>query len=302
MCGSYLRRFGLVLLAGLLILSFTIPALAGHGSDKPVKKGILLVTFGTSIPEAARVFANVEAAAKRKFPKTEIRWAFTAKMIRHKLAKQGKTTFSPEMALSKMAEEDFTHVAVQSLHIIGGEEFHNLYKTAKRFQGMPKGITKVVVGRPLISSKDDMLLVAEAMMKQVPKARKKGEAVLFMGHGTHHPGNAVYPAMNYVFSRMDGNVLVGTVEGYPGIGEVKEDLLKRKIKKAYLIPFMSVAGDHAVNDMASDEDDSWKSILTKAGIKCETILVGMAANSGIVDIWLNHLDRALSHFKETELK
>lgn len=297
MCGNYLKRLGLLCLVMLLILAFSLPAPAGHGKQKPTKKGILLVTFGTSIPAAAKVFANIEAAAKRKFPETEIRWAYTAKMIRHKLAKQGKVTLSPEAALAKMAEDNFTHVAVQSLHIIGGEEFHNLYTTAKRFQGMPKGIKKVIVGRALISSKDDMLAVAEAMMKQIPKARKADEAVVFMGHGTHHPANAVYPAMNYVFARMDPNVLVGTVEGYPEIDQIKEDLLKRKIKKAYLIPFMSVAGDHAVNDMAGDEDDSWKSILTKAGIKCETKLVGMAANSGVVEVWMDHLARALSHFK-----
>lgn len=74
----------------------------------------------------------------------------------------------------------------------------------------------------------------------------------------------------------DPNIFVGTVEGYPGVDLIKELLLKKKIKKAYLMPFMSVAGDHAKNDMAGDEDDSWKSIFTKDAIQCVPILKGTA--------------------------
>ena len=75
------------------------------------------------------------------------------------------------------------------------------------------------------------------------------------------------------------------------------ELKKKGVKKAYLMPFMSVAGDHAMNDMAGDEDDSWKSILTKAGVKCVPILKGTAEYDGIADLWVEHLKGAMSHFK-----
>ena len=94
----------------------------------------------------------------------------------------------------------------------------------------------------------------------------------------------------------DPNIIVGTVEGYPEVDLVKELLLKNNIKKAYLIPFMSVAGDHAKNDMASDEEDSWKSIFTKAGIQCVPVLKGTAEFDVFVDIWVDHLGGPLSYF------
>jgi sirohydrochlorin cobaltochelatase len=89
---------------------------------------------------------------------------------------------------------------------------------------------------------------------------------------------------------------VGTVEGYPAIDDIKEWLLKRNIDKAYLMPFMSVAGDHAINDMAGEEADSWKSVLTKAGINCVPILKGTAEYDDFVNIWVNHIKGPLNHF------
>lgn len=284
-----------LLITGLV---FGPPASAGHGHKKQIKKGILLVTFGTSIPEAQKAFDNIDAAAKKRFPGVEIRWAFTAKMIRHKLAKQGRITLSPSEALAKMADENFTHVAVQSLHAIPGQEFHQLYQIAHAFEGLPKGIQKIIVGRPLLTTSEDLLRFVEVAKKEViPTGRKPEEAVAFMGHGTHHPANTVYPALNYIFSRTDRKILVGTVEGYPGIDLVKEDLLKMQATKVWLIPLMSVAGDHARNDMAGPEPDSWKSQLAKAGISCQPVLKGLAECTGVVEIWLDHLAGALNHFK-----
>jgi sirohydrochlorin cobaltochelatase len=95
----------------------------------------------------------------------------------------------------------------------------------------------------------------------------------------------------------DPNIFVGTVEGYPEVDLIKELLLRKRIKKAYLMPFMSVAGDHAINDMAGDEEDSWKSILTKAGIQCVAILKGTAEFDDFVDIWVDHIKGPLNHFE-----
>ena len=121
--------------------------------------------------------------------------------------------------------------------------------------------------------------------------------MVLMGHGTPHPSNAFYAAMMYHFQQKDPNIFVGTVEGFPEIEHIKAMLLKKKIKKAYLIPIMSVAGDHARNDMAGDEEDSWKSILTKAGIKCVPIVKGTAEYDEIVAVWIEHLGSVLSPFE-----
>jgi len=291
---------GIVLALFLVFLLVATPAAwaAGHGKDKAPRKGVLLVTFGTSIPKAQKAFELIDAAAKAKFSGLEIRWAYTSKIIRRKLAKEGKITLSPSLALARMAEEGFDHIVVQSLHVIPGLEFDDLQETAKRFEGIPEGPSRVVVGLPLLSSPEDMTRVAEAVLANLPPERKPDEAVVLMGHGTHHPANAVYPAMAYIFGRKDPNILVGTVEGYPEVEQVREDLLKRGLKTAWLMPFMSVAGDHALNDLAGDEPDSWKSILTKAGIECRPALKSLAEFPQAVDVWLDHLARALKELDQ----
>lgn len=282
-----------------LILTMTLSAVAaaeGHGHKQPIKKGILLVAFGSSMPEAQVSFKNIDKRVKNAFPGVPVRWAYTSHIIRHKLAKEGKQLDSTEMALAKMMDEGFTHVAVQSLHTIAGEEYHELVQNAYAFGQMLGGFERILVGYPLLGKEDDLVKVTEVIIKNIPKDRKKEDAVVLMGHGTHHPGNAFYAAMMYHFQQKDPNIFVGTVEGAPTIDDIKGLLLKKKIKKAYLMPFMSVAGDHARNDMAGDEDDSWKSILTKAGIKCVPVLKGTAEYNDIVDIWVAHLKTVLAHF------
>ena len=281
------------------VLAFTLSAglALAHGEKKPMKKGILLVAFGTSVPEAQVSFENIEKKVKAAYPDVPVRWAFTSHIIRKKLAKEGKKYDSTAMALAAMMEEGFTHVAVQSLHTIPGEEYHDLIRIAHAFKGMPGGMARILVGYPLLAKSDDVEKVVEAMVANIPAERKKDEAVVLMGHGTHHPGNAFYAAIQYSFWKKDPNIFVGTVEGTPSLDDVMADLDKKGIKKAWLVPFMSVAGDHAMNDMAGDEDDSWKSILTKAGVECKVVLKGTAQYDNVVDVWLGHLEAAMAHFK-----
>ena len=282
----------------VLTICFCSLALAsGHGEKRPMKKGILLVAFGSSMPEAQVSFKNIDKKMKSAFPDVPIRWAYTSHIIRHKLAKEGKQLDSVEIALAKMMDEEFTHVAVQSLHTIGGEEYHGLVRNVHAFGQMSGGFDRIIVGYPLLGNEDDLGRVVEAIIRHIPKEREKEDAVVLMGHGTPHPGNAFYAAMMYHFQRNDPNIFVGTVEGAPTIDDIKEILTKKGIKKAYLIPFMSVAGDHARNDMAGDEDDSWKSILTKAEIKCVPVLKGTAEYDDIVAIWVDHLRVVMAHLK-----
>ncbi len=280
----------------LLIVCFaTLASAAGHEHKKTKKVGILLVAFGSTIPEAQVSFENIDRSVKAAYPDFPVRWAYTSSIIRKKLAKMGKHLDSPEVALAKMLEEGFTHVAVQSLHTIGGEEFHDLRRSVHAFD-YAGGFQRILVGYPLLATQKDMERAVEAILENIPKARKKNEAVVLMGHGTHHPSNAFYAALMFQVQRKDPNVFIGCVDGYPEIDEIKEMLNEKNIKKAYLMPFMSVAGDHARNDMAGAEDDSWTSVLTQAGIESVAILKGTAEYDSFVEIWVDHLGSALSHF------
>jgi len=289
---------GVILSLILTILFFfsAAEAMAKHGEKPSIKKAILLVSFGTSDPEAAKVFELIEKRARERFPGVEMRWAYTSRMIRAKLAKEGKLLDSPETAFAKLMDGGYTHVAVLSLHTIPGEEFHELYQNAQLFGQMSGGFQKILVARPLLASSKDMETVAQALMKNIP-GRNPGDAVIFMGHGTeHHPADAIYLAMNQVFQELDPNAFVAAVEGSSSLENVIPKLKKRKVKKVFLVPLMSVAGDHAKNDMAGNEEDSWKSILTEKGFKVEPILKGTAEIPEIVDVWLDHLKSAFSHF------
>ena len=291
------KKLIIPVLAIMLIVGFCTLTMAGeHGHKASQKVGILLVAFGSSESSAQVSFENIDKKVKAAYSGIPIRWAYTSHIIRKKLAKQGKHLDSPEMALAKMQDEGFTHVAVQSLHTIGGSEYHDLRRTVGAFKSMG-GFQRVILGYPLLSTQEDMQRAVNAILEIIPKKRKKNEGVVLMGHGTHHPSNAFYAALMFQLQLKDPNIFVGTVEGYPDVDLIKELLLKKKIKKAYLMPFMSVAGDHAKNDMAGDEDDSWKTIITNAGIQCVPIPKGAAEYDVFVDMWVDHLKGPLSHFE-----
>ena len=279
-----------------LVASNPAPSSEGHGHKKEKKVGILLVAFGSSEQSAQVSFKNIDKKVKAAYPGIPVRWAYTSSIIRAKLAKQGKMLDSPEVALARMQDENFTHVAVQSLHTIGGEEYHDLRRSVGAFTVM-RAFERVILGNPLLATQKDMQRTVDAILGVIPKERKKKDAVVLMGHGTRHPSNAFYAALMFQVQRRDPNIFIGCVQGYPEIDEILSLLKEKKIKKAYLMPFMSVAGDHAKNDMAGDEPDSWKSILTKAGIECVPVLKGTAEFDSFVDIWVDHLGGPLSHFE-----
>jgi sirohydrochlorin cobaltochelatase len=286
-----------MLLTFVLVLTIgTVHAYADHGHKTSKKIGILLAAFGSSEASAQVSFENIEKKVKAAYPDIPVRWAYTSHMIRTKLAEQGKLIDSPEVALAKMQDEDFTHVAVQSLHTIGGEEYHDLRRTVEAFKIMGR-FQRIILGYPLMATQKDMERIVAAIVNSIPKDRKKNDAVILMGHGTHHPSNAFYAALMFQVQLKDPNIFVGTVEGYPDVDVIKELVLRKKIGKAYLMPLMSVAGDHAKNDMAGDEEDSWKSLFTKAGIECVPVLKGTAEYDEFVDIWVDHINGPLSHFQ-----
>lgn len=289
----------LAVLVGVGALFFSLSAGAagttGHGNSADRKIGILLVAFGSSEPTARVSFENIDRKVRQQYPGVSVKWAYTSHIIREKLGKEGKYLDSPEVALAKMMDEKFTHVAVQSLHTICGEEYDDLQKTVEGFKAMG-GFERILLGAPLMTRQEDMARTVRAITGTIPKERKADEAVLLMGHGTSHPSNAFYSALMFQLQIVDPNIYVATVEGYPDIELIRDLLVKKKIKKAWLMPFMSVAGDHAKNDMAGDEKDSWKSVLNASGIECFPILKGTAEYDVFVDIWVDHIQAPLSQF------
>jgi sirohydrochlorin cobaltochelatase len=252
-----------------------------------------VAAFGTSVSQAQAAYEQVDKRIKEMFPDTAIRWAYTSKTIRHKLAKQGKALDSPETAMAKLMDDDYTHVAVLPLQAIPGLEFHEIYMNLRAFQTMLGGIQEVRIAWPLLASPEDCRRVAKSLIERVPESRKPEDAVIFMGHGTpHHPSYAGYYAMNAAFQALDPNVHVACVSGEPCLGDVIPKIKARGVKKVYMMPLMAVAGEHAHKDMAGDGKDSWKSILADSGFQCEVEMKGIAEYPEIVQIWPDHLKSA----------
>jgi sirohydrochlorin cobaltochelatase len=144
-------------------------------------------------------------------------------------------------------------------------------------------------GNPLLTEEDDYRKVVSIISKSIPKL-EKDEVAIFMGHGTEHPSNSSYLALDYMFKIMGHeNIYISTVEGFPKINEVIEFIEEKvKVKKIILIPFMIVAGDHAKNDMAGEDEDSWKRVLESRGYKVEIVLKGLGELDEIGDLFIEH--------------
>lgn len=290
------RTFRTTLYLTLAIVLFAFPALAGHGGERPAKQAILLVAFGTSAPEAQAAYANLDRLARAAFPETPIRWAFTSSMIRAKLGADGNRPDSPALALARMADEGYTHIAVQALHVIPGYEFHDLMRTAKALEGKKDGPRKVSLGMPLLSGEDDLADVADALLAAYPA--KKAEAVVFVGHGTDHPAGMAYPALQAVLAERSPAHFVGTVEGAATPQRIAARLASLKVRSVTLVPLMAVAGDHAQNDIAGKEDDSWVSTLSRSGMKASAVLSGLASADAVAGLWIEHLRQAVAGLGE----
>jgi sirohydrochlorin cobaltochelatase len=275
-------------------LAMPSAAQAAHGDKAPDKTGILLVVFGTTVPEAAKAYGVLQAQVEAAFPGTPVRLAYTSAHAR-KTAKSeaAKDLPSTARALALMADEGFTHVAVQSMHVMPGREFHDLAATAHAMEGLAKGLKKVSLGLPLLSGDADLKAAAKALVDGARGSGKKSVALVFVGHGTEHAATMAYPALQYFLWKKDRLALVGTIDSSPSLDDVLAELKSRKPSAVRLIPLLSVAGDHAVNDIGGGEKDSWKNTISAAGLPCEADLRGLIERPEIVALWLEHLRTAV---------
>lgn len=261
------------------------------------KDAIVVMSFGTTYKEtrAKTIDATVDAI-KAAHPNTKVVTAFTSHIIRDRIQeKEGITYPTPEEALDQLKAEGYTRVALTTLDIIPGMEYnykaavYNLYKD---------NFKKVTLGTPLMywmgqeDQTDEVMEVVKAVSTQFPKVGKQ-DAVLIMAHGTPDPSNAYYAVIQDRIEEAGlKNTFIYTVEGTPNLEQVIPQLKAKGIKNVTLMPFMMVAGDHANNDMAGDEDDSHKTILTKEGFKVNTYLHGLGENQNIRNIFVERANEA----------
>lgn len=264
----------------------------------PSKKAVLVVSFGTSYNESReKTIGSVEKKIAVALPDYEQRRAFTSQIIIDKIAKRDNEKIdNVTEAMQKLVNEGFGTLIVQPTHVMNGEEYDEMKELTEPFE---KNFVSIKYGKPLLTSSDDYADAINAIAKDIPNLTDKSCAVVFMGHGTAHFANASYSALDYRFKAMGfENAFVGTVEGYPDIDKIKKDLAEFKPKKVILVPLMIVAGDHANNDMAGDDEDSWKTQLKKEGYEVECIIKGLGEYEGIQNMFVKHCNDALNEAAE----
>ena len=255
-----------------------------------MKKAILAVSFGTSYPDTLRkTIAATEQALAEAFPDWEVRRAFTSGMIIRKLnERDGVEIENVAQAMQRLEEEGFTHIAVQSTHVMHGEENEKMLSQLEPYRLR----MKVSVGMPLLHGEEDYAAVAQALLNWLPPLTED-EALVLMGHGTTHFANSAYAQMEHMLQSSCDRVYLATVEGYPTLESVERQLAKRpEIRRLMLAPFMLVAGDHARNDMSGDED-SWAEQLKKAGYPVRCILQGLGECPAIRALFVEHCRSAV---------
>ncbi len=256
-----------------------------------MKNALVVVSFGTSVPEAEAAILNVENTMREKLSDYIVLRAFTSRIICRKLAAEGRPVLSPEEAFEKLAAEGAAQVIVQPTHITPGEEFDKLCRIADQYRSR---FETLKIGKPLISDKQDLLETAGSIWDHYGTELKDQEALVLMGHGSGHIAGMIYGALQTAF-RISGKdqVFVGTVEGWPALADCILQLKAGGYKTVHLAPLMLVAGDHVRNDMAGDGKDSWKSILEAEGFEVICHIEGMGLWSSTASLYLQHMQKAM---------
>ena len=266
------------------------------------KTGTLLVAFGTSMDSARLAIDDIEKAYKKAAGNEPVLLAFTSDIIRNKLAKEGKPVLSVNAAMNELAAQGVTDLKIQSLHIAPAEEYNQLERMVVKNITKNPGVFKTVkVGYPLLVSEKDLDAVVKVVLASLPKDRKPGDAVVLMGHGNDRgPGDLTLAATAAAFHKADPHVWLATVEGSNSFDNVLPKLKASGAKRVWLQPFMIVAGDHANNDLAGPEEDSWASRIKAAGMTPMPNLKGLGQLKGIQDIFLSHTQNAVVDLANTK--
>ena len=288
--GGLMRHFLMLFFSCALFLSST--AVFAEAKDATI-----LLAFGTSDPEAKQSLDAIGAAYKKRGK--DVMWVYSSNIIRKKLNDQGEEVFSIDEALDEAHKRGYKNLEIQSLHVAPAEEYMKVNRLiARSMERNPDRFDSVVFGQPLLMSKKDLDITVAAVQKVLAQKRKPGEAVVLMGHGNNRgTGDILFVGVNQAFQSVDPLIWVANVEGATPFTRMPALLKEAGVKKVWLMPLMIVAGDHAKNDMAGPEADSWTTILKKEGFQVESIVQGLGGLEEIQNLFIEHTDNAYDDIK-----
>lgn len=314
-----LRTLWYVLVFSLCIVASGASASGTMGKPGSGQNAIILASFGTTVPGGVSAITNISDTVRKAYPETEVRITFTSNIIRSiwkKRQTEPKKWLDqgiPEEILyvknfistvGDLLEDGYTNIVVQPTHMFFMEQSHDLQQyvnglaSIRTMKARWKPIDTLVMGRPALGMPgvtypyhDDVEAVCKTLAGDAEAARKSGSLLVYMGHGNEYWSTGIYAETQKKMRELypDVATFIGVVEGAPGLDDFMSHLKYAKTKKVLLKPFMIVAGDHAINDMAGPEEDSWKSILVREGYDVQPVLKGLGLNNDFADIFVDHI-------------
>ena len=268
-----------------------------RNQDNIGENELLVLSFGTSYNDSRRLtIGAIEDQLEKSFPDYSVRRGFTANIvIDHVEKRDGEKIDDINESLKRAVDNGVKNLVVQPTHLMNGLEYDELKGDIAQYSD---AFDKVAIGQPLLSSDEDFSRVENAIVDWTKDYDDGETAIVFMGHGTSADSNSVYQKMQDLLTK-DGhtNYFVGTVEATPSLDDVMAAVKKGNYKRVVLEPLMVVAGDHANNDMAGDDKDSWKSQFEAAGYQVECLLRGLGENETIRQIYVEHAQAAIDSLK-----
>lgn len=252
-----------------------------------MSRAILLVAFGAGTPQGRQALHAFDGMVRARFAGWSVRWAFTSPLMRERLARARQKTDSVRKALRRLRFERFTHVALQPLQTIAGAEHEEVCAAAAEANQAPG--MRCRVGAPLLAAPSDVEEAALALARHLPSDRRPDEDVVLMGHGARHAAAARYADLALALRALDARVHVGTMGGVMALEHILPRLTSARV---WLMPLLSVVGQHALRDMAGDGAQSWRTRIEDGHRLCLPVLRGMAEYPGVAEIWLRHLETA----------
>lgn len=263
-----------------------------RNQDEIGEKELLVISFGTSYNDSRRLtIGAIENALEEAFPDYTVRRGFTSDItIDHVMRRDGVQIDNVTAALDRAVDNGVKELFIQPTHLMNGLEYNDLVNEAAQYAD---AFERMTIGEPLLTSDADFEKVADAITSWTADYDDGETAIVFMGHGTEADSNEVYPKMQEVLTEKGyANYYIGTVEATPSLKDVLAAVQAGTYKRVVLEPLMVVAGDHANNDMAGDEE-SWKSAFTDAGYEVECVVRGLGENPDIQQLYVEHVREAL---------
>lgn len=316
------KRVHSLVISLFMVMLLNVPVAWGAepmAKNKEVKTAIVLADFGTTVPTGMKAINNITETVRKAYPQTEVRTTFTSNLIR-KVWKERQEEPQKWLDLGipkdilyvknfiatvgDLLEDGYTNIIVQPTHMFYMEQSHDLQQyvnglaSIRTMKERLKPFTNIVMGRPALGMPgdvhpyhEDIDAVVATLAPDVARAEKAGAILIYMGHGNKYWSTGIYAETEKKIRDTYPQVTtyIGVVEGNPSLEDLLLRLKHANSNKIILKPLMIVAGDHATNDMSGDEDDSWKSILTKAGFEVDPVLEGLGSNDAFAKIFVDHI-------------